>query len=502
MLVLSASKPLRILPRKICRMKSLTLFPFVALVVACTGAGIAPDTNAPVSPEAPSAFEHQAIPGIAIEGEPVTAASMTEYADEYDVPAASMAVFKDGVMVHQEFKGDGVGPDSVFQAASFAKAISSATIATLAMQEGISLDEDVSKYITSFDLTSLEGYEAPVTLRQLLSHTSGADVEGFQGYPQSEDLPTNLEVILGSEKSNTKRVAFSIPVGKWHYSGGGYQIAQAFAEDVSGLPFGHLAQDLVLGPVGMTRSRMIQSFDVAAEPSITPVTGIEHAGPVEGGWHNYPEVATTGLWTTAEDYGTFLVAIMDAANGQTDTGIHPDVAKEMLTIAGNPNPVRGYGLGFGILPGEDGSVQSFEHHGKNVGYTGSFSAFPKERALSVVLTNHPNGLFLAAESNRGFGETLGYNDPMAKTITRAPFTDELRDRCLGTYSLAETPDEPVFLKQKDGALSFENETAEYPIVHVGEGAFLHLGTNTPFQCATSEEGVTLSLGSSTLYLKK
>ena len=483
-------------------MKSLSFLPLVALLVACAGAGVETDIRAPDTQEITTNFEYQAIPATAIAGEAVTAKSMSEYADEYKVPAAGMAVFRNGVMIHQEFKGDGVGPDSAFQAASFAKAISSATIATLAMREGVSLDEDVSKYITSFDLTSLDGYEAPVTLRQLLSHTSGADVGGFQGYPQSTELPTNLEVILGSEKSNTKRVAFSIPVGKWSYSGGGYQIAQAFAEDVSGVPFGQLAQELVLDPVGMTRSRMTPSFDAAAETSITPVKGVEYAGPVEGGWHNYPEVATTGLWTTAEDYGKFLVAVMAAADGETDSGIHPNVAKEMLTVAGNPNPIRGYGLGFGILPNEDGSVQSFEHHGKNVGYTGSFSAFPKERALSIVVTNHPNGLFLAAESNRGFGKTLGYTDPIAKTIARAPFTDELRERCLGTYSLAETPDEPVFLKENEGALTFENETSEYPLVHVGDGAFLYLAANVSFQCADSEQGVTLSLGSSTLYVKK
>lgn len=483
-------------------MKSLSLLPLVALLVACSGTGQKENMTVPDIQKMTADFEYNAIPAIAIADEPVMAETMSEYADEYKVPAAGMAVFKNGVMIHEEFKGDGVGPNSVFQAASFAKSISSATIATLAMREGISLDEDVSAYITSFDLTSLEGYEAPVTLRQLLSHTSGADVGGFQGYAQSKELPTNLEVILGSEKTNTKRVAFSIPNGKWYYSGGGYQIAQAFAEDVSGIPFGQLAQELVLDPVGMTRSRMSQSFDAAANTSVTPVRGVERAGPVEGGWHNYPEIATSGLWTTAEDFGKFLLAVMAAADGETGTGIHPDVAKEMLTVAGNPNPIRGYGLGFGILSNEDGTVQSFEHHGKNVGYTGSFSAFPKERALSVVLTNHPDGLFLAAESNRGFGKTLGYDDPAARTISRAPFTDALRERCLGTYSLEETPDALVFLKDDEGVLKFENETAEYPLVHLGEGKMLYLGTNTSFQCATSEQGVSLSLGKSTVYLKK
>ncbi|WP_438730587.1 serine hydrolase domain-containing protein [Parasphingorhabdus sp. DH2-15] len=483
-------------------MTSLNILPLAILLAAYAGPNIGTLTNEPSTQDAKTEFKYKAVPSIAIAGEPVTAKSMSEYADEFNIPAATMAVFKNGTMIHQEFKGDGVGPNSVFQAASLAKAISSATVVTLAMQKGISLDEDISQYITSFDLTSLEGYQAPVTLRQLLSHTSGADVGGFQGYLRSTDLPTNLEVILGSERSNSKRVTFSRPVGKYSYSGGGYQIVQAFAEDVSGVPFGQLASELVLEPVGMTRSHMVQSFDGVADKSITPVKGVETKGPVQGGWHNYPEIATSGLWTTAADYGKFLIAIMAAADGETEAGIHPEVAKQMLTVAVKVNAARGYGLGLGILSNEDGSVRAFEHHGKNVGYTVSFSAFPKERALSIVLTNHPNGLFVATESNRGFGETLGYIDPLTRTIMRVPFTDELRERCLGTYNLAETPDEPVFLKEEEGVLKFKNETSEYPLVHIGDGEFLYLYTNALFKCATSQQGVTLSLGKSTVYIKK
>lgn len=483
-------------------MKPFILLPLIALFAACASADVDTPPLATTSLDMPSAFEYRAVPRIAIAGEPIAAKSFSEYVEQSDISAASMAVFKDGKMIYEEFKGDGIGPDSVFQAASLAKAVASATIATLAMRKGISLDEDISKYITSFDLTRLEGYEAPVTLRQVLSHTSGADVEGFQGYPQSAELPSNLEVILGSEKSNTERVTFSKPVGKWSYSGGGYQIAQAFAEDVSGLPFDQLAQDLVLDAVGMKRSRMAQSFDLASAPNLTPVTGVERARPVDGGWHNYPEIATAGLWTTAEDYGLFLVAVMAAADGERGYGLAPEVAKEMLTIAGHPNPVRGYGLGFGILPNEDGSVQSFEHHGKNFGYLASFSAFPRERALSIVLTNNASGYAVATDTNRGFGETLGYVDPVAKTLTRVPFTDALRDRCLGTYNLSDAPDVPVLLKEEAGELVFEQANTEYPLVHLGDGAFVYLGTGASFQCAESEHGITLSLGSSTIYQKR
>ena len=457
--------------------------------------------------QASDAVESQAppynpVPRVAIVGEPLEYETMSEYADALGIPAVGYATFKDGKLTHSEFKGEGIGPDSLFQGASLAKSVASATIATLAEREGISLDEDIAQYITSFDLTALEGYNSPVTLRELLSHTSQADVGGFEGYEQSADLPTNVEVILGSEKSNTKRVAFSGPEGKWSYSGGGYQIAQAFAEDVSGKPFAQLAKLLVFDPVGMDRSSFSITMDQAGVAPLRPVPGNENLGPVQGGWHNYPELATAGLWTTAEDFGKFVVAVMAAAEGEKGTGISPFVAREMLTVAGNPNPVRGYGLGFGILLSDDGSVESFEHHGKNVGYRVSFSAFPKDRAVSVLLTNHPNGLQLAQDSNRGFGLSLGYVDPTARSLTPAAFSAKLQSQCLGSYSTESAPEDIVHLMQEDGKVFFRNSTRDYPLVHLGQGRFLYPEREVAFKCETVDKTTTLSLGSSTIYQKR
>lgn len=480
-------------------MKPFHLIPLIAVLASCAGANAPP---VPLHQDAGRAIAYTPAPRVSVAGDPVQAKTMSEYADELGVPAVSLAIFQDGALAHQAFKGDGIGPDSLFQGASLAKSVSSAVIVTLAMREGISLDEDVSPYITSFDLTSLEGYQAPVTLRQLLSHTSRAGVEGFPGYPQSADLPTNLEVILGSERANTERVAFSRPTNKWYYSGGGYQIAQAFAEDVSGMPFDQLAQELILGPVGMSRSLFAETMDPESIAPLTPVPGIDNEGPVEGGWHNYPELATAGLWTSAADYGKFVIAVMAAADGEENTGIAPEVAKEMLTVAGQANPVRGYGLGFGILLNDDGSVQSFEHHGSNEGYRVSFSAYPKERALSVMLTNHPKGLQLATDNNRGFGNSLGYVDPAARSVTRVPLTDDLRAQCLGAFAAEGNPDETVQLVEADNAFVFRDEDGDYPLVHLGEGSFLHVPLVIPFKCEGTSQRTTLSLGRSTRYVKQ
>lgn len=442
------------------------------------------------------------VPSTSVIGESNAATTLGEHADALGVPAASMAVFKQGKLVHETYTGDSIGPDSLFQGASLSKAVASATIVTLALREGISLDEDVAKYITSFDLTSLEGYSAPTTLRELLSHTSGATVEGFAGYPRSVEMPTNKEVILGSTRTNTKRVAFTQPKGKWYYSGGGYQIAQAFAEDVSDLTFAELSKELIFDPIGMTRTTYMLPFDPEAVKPLIPVPAYTGKGPLQGGWHNYPELATAGLWTTATDYGRFAIALMKSSNGDGDTGIRPDVAREMLTVAGRRNDVQGYGLGLGIISDANGNIKTFEHHGANEGYRTSFTAFPAEGAVSIVMTNHPNGLGLSQDANRGIGASMGYTDPSARTVTREPMSTELRTQCIGNFAKDKNPDQIVSLiEQESGALIYRDEDGDYSLVHLGEGAFLHIPLNYPFKCSVSNGRTVLRVGRSSEYFK-
>ncbi len=447
-------------------------------------------------------FEYELAPVLRVEGDTNEAKTMSEHAEQLGVPAAAFAVYKNGALIHQEYTGEGIGPNSMFQGASLAKSISAATIVTLAEQHDISLDEDISAHITSFDLTTLEGYEAPVTLRELLSHSSQANVSGFQGYPQSAELPTNVQVILGSEITNSDRVAFTQPAGKYYYSGGGFQIAQAFAEDVSGKPFDQLAQELIFAPLGMDKTMFRTVMDPDTVSPLVPVSGFENRGPVDGGWHNYPELATAGLWTTATDFAKFITAIMAAADGDENAGIPPSVAREMLTKVVDLNPYRSYGLGLGLILAEDGSIQTFEHHGRNVGFRVSFSAFPKDRALSIMLTNHPKGLQLATETHRGVGLNFGYVDPAVRTITPVPISEDLRAQCIGVYTAADEEAATVELLEDDGKVIFRDEDGDYPLIPTGEGQFIYVPLGITFTCEASGDGTVLSYGSSNRFIKQ
>jgi CubicO group peptidase (beta-lactamase class C family) len=83
-------------------------------------------------------------------------------------------------------------------------------------------------------------------------------------------------------------------------TGGGYEIAELLMQDVTGDKFAALAGRLVFGPLGMTDSRF--AHPLTGGPAAQAADGHTAAGmPLEGRWHNYPEQAAAGLWTTPSD---------------------------------------------------------------------------------------------------------------------------------------------------------------------------------------------------------
>ncbi len=91
-----------------------------------------------------------------------------------------------------------------------------------------------------------------MTLRGLLSMTGGIGVPGFLGYELGAPLPTLTQILDGAPPANSPPVTvIAVPGSAYHYSGGGYEIAEALMQDVAHRPFADLMQDTVLEPLGM-----------------------------------------------------------------------------------------------------------------------------------------------------------------------------------------------------------------------------------------------------------
>ncbi|HMB29148.1 MAG TPA: serine hydrolase domain-containing protein, partial [Blastocatellia bacterium] len=235
----------------------------------------------------------------------------------YKVPGVSIAVINNykvewarGYGVKDIETNEPVTTETIFQAGSISKSVAAMTALKRVEQGKIALDQNINDKLTSWKLPDNEfTAKRKVTLANLLSHTGGLTVHGFPGYAVGEKIPELPQVLDGAAPANTAAVRVDMEPGtKFRYSGGGVTIAQLAIMDIEKKPYPQIAQETVLGPLGMTDSTYSQPLP--AETRKKAASGHRGDGkPVEGKIHVYPEMAAAGLWTTPTDLAKFAIEV-------------------------------------------------------------------------------------------------------------------------------------------------------------------------------------------------
>lgn len=332
-----------------------------------------------------------------------------------NVPGVSIAVINGhsvewarGYGVKEAGKPDPVTAETIFQAASISKPLTAAAALRLVDGGDLDLDEDVNAYLKSWKVPPSGGWQPRITLRHLLSHTSGLTVHGFLGYAEQAERPTLRQVLDGEPPANSDPVRVdAIPGMSWHYSGGGYCVVQQLLEDVTGMPFPQLMHELVLDPLGITASAFSQPLPDNRANSAA--RGHYYTGaPVDGRWYIHPELAAAGLWSTPSDLARFVVGIQLALAGQAENPISASMAQQMITPQVRTPTGEAFGLGVALKPA--GQFTWFGHGGSNVGYRCELLAHCRDGWGAVVMTNSDQGTVLAQKIIRATAEEYGWPD--------------------------------------------------------------------------------------------
>ena len=388
-------------------------------------------------PSEQSTIENSLIGVVSFMGEETLRPTLEERMAQLEVRSASVAIYRGGELHWASAYGEAQNVDTLFQAASLSKAVAAVGIVALAREVGFDLDADLTRSFAILKDPNVNPEGASITLRQLLSHSAGTTISGFPGYDRDGAIPSTLDIALGRNGSTTTGIQIEANrIGQRRYSGGGFHLAQLWAETVSGETFPSLMQRLVLEPVGMRRSTfdLIASDDERAA-NLAPGYG-EEGLPADGGWLLYPQSAAAGLWSTPTDYGRFISALIASVTKDNNRGIHPDVGREVL------NPAIGFtglGVGFQIRQAQ----VRLSNSGDNRGYWNHTMSFPAQGDVIVVMTNGPGGFILMGDINRTAAEA--YHWPSLPLIIRERMTlsAEEREELSGQYVDPETR-EPVF----------------------------------------------------------
>lgn len=409
--------------------------------------------------------ENGLMPSIAIEGMPIAKKNIQQQMHEMKIPAVSIAVIQDGKIEWAKAYGvlsaktdQKANCQTRFQAGSVSKPVAAFAILTLVQKGFLDLDENVNEKLQSWKIpdnafTSIH----KVTLRQLLSHTSGLGVIGFDGYVKDAPLPTITQTLDGLKPANNPpvRVEF-VPFSKMSYSGGAYNVAQQLVEDLTKIPFSEFSKQVLLDPLNMTES----TFDILQRDLLSNVAQAHPSNgiPMEGGWKSYPESAAAGLWTTPIDLAKWLIEIQQGLTSNDSSHI---LSKELLQATATPQIIV-HGLG-PVVNGE-GNLLELSFKGRTDGFTCGFVSFPYLKQGAVVMINSGNELAFVDDVLRSIACEYHWPSYAIKVRKTMNLPISTLEKYVGRFGWGEKPNDiyDLFLFREKDELFWKIGSASNP----------------------------------------
>jgi CubicO group peptidase (beta-lactamase class C family) len=303
--------------------------------------------------------------------------------EETGVPSASIAVVKGGKLVYTQAYGQArletktapalaATPQMRYSIGSISKQFTAAAILLLQEEGKLSLDDPVGKYVSGLT----RGNE--VTIRQILSHTSGYQDYWPEDYVMTPMLqPVSAQQIL--DKWAKKPLDFE-PGTQWQYSNTNFVIAGRIVEQVTGEPLMDFLAQRIFRPLGM---RSVWNSDETSLTQVDATAYYRHAlgplrlAPREGrGWM----FAAGELAMTAHDLALWDQSLI------AETILKPESYKQIFTEVRlkNGNGTH-YGLGVEVMS-RDGH-RSIEHSGEVSGFVADNEVLVDDGVAVIALTN-------------------------------------------------------------------------------------------------------------------
>lgn len=362
-------------------------------------------------------------------------------------PGCAIGVAENGVAVLQRAYGMADlehdvpnRPDTIFEAGSVSKQFTAAAMILLARDGKVSLDDDVRKYIPELPV-----YEAPVTIRQMLSHTSGlrdwGNLGGIAGRPRGAMTYTHAHVVDMLSRQTALNFA---PGTRWSYSNSGYNLAAVVIARASGMTFTEFSRTRLFEPLGLTKTswrddyaRIVQGRAIGYSMSFGR---FKQDMPFENVHGN------GGLLTTVGDLLKWQAALTSGAlKGAA-------LADEQQTVM-KLNDGRDLHYGLGVFRGVYKGVPEVYHSGATAGYRAFLTEYPSAKLTIAVLCNAGNAApatFVRQVSDLYLGERANANAPRPTLLPEAegplvgvkadatyrPTADDLA-AFAGTYDSAE-----------------------------------------------------------------
>ncbi len=297
------------------------------------------------------------------------------------IPGISLAVIRDDEISYQSAFGvknveskAAVDQETIFEAASLTKPVFAYAVCRLVDAGILDLDTPLEHYWSYPDLQPPH-LKTKITARMVLTHSTG--LPNWRRPRNSEELPINFE-----------------PGDRFSYSGEGFVYLSKVVAHLTKMPTHEWVRQMVFEPLGMLHSSLIWTDKLGANSAVPH----NKAGETSNKYKPKQANAAASLHTTASDYATFLLALLEGKN------LAPTTHRMMLSTqqkvdpkcsqcrSPNSNPSFkevSWGLGIGL---EHTDQDYIWHWGDNGSFKSYVCVSLKSGTGLVYFANSSNGL--------------------------------------------------------------------------------------------------------------
>jgi CubicO group peptidase (beta-lactamase class C family)/D-alanyl-D-alanine dipeptidase len=270
--------------------------------------------------------------------------------------------------------------DTTYRIGSVSKLFTDIVVMQMVDKEILDVDKPVSTYLADF--APLNPFDAPVTLRSLMSHSSGLVREPPIGNYFDQSGPSLADTV---RSLNETELVYA-PGSKVQYSNAGIAVVGRVVEHVAGKSFAEVLDENVLQPLGMTHSAFIPAANVTRnlpEAYMWSYQGDRTVAPV----FELGMLPAGSMYSTMNDLALFMGALIKRGEGVRGRILGEETLDEMWTpqSAIRSGRDRSFGIGFSLSTFDGEPAVS--HGGAIYGFATQLKVLPDSNVGVAISTN-------------------------------------------------------------------------------------------------------------------
>ncbi len=302
--------------------------------------------------------------------------------DKNNMPGCSVGAVKDGKLVYKRAFGmanlDYDVPNTsttLFNLASSSKPFTAMSVALLAQQGKLSLDDDIRKYVPE-----MPKYGETVTIRHLIHHTSG--IREYQALVLFGGLGTDnaySDKAILNMLARQKNISF-VPGSKHQYSNSNYHLLGIIVSRVSEKSLRAFAEENIFKPLGMKNTMFFDNRnEVVKNRAAGYMVGPDKSIRVRASLFDL--VGGGGVLTTVEDLALWDLNFYEPKIGNKEL-------IQLLTSPGILNTGEKTGYSFGLFHNKYKGLPVIKHSGNMSGFRSQIVSFPGQKFTAIALCNN------------------------------------------------------------------------------------------------------------------